>query len=143
MVGLTYNFGHVALAYTLKATGIYPFDQNIFNDKDFFEVELSGENICLEDGDNDPDNFCTVVVSTDVIENDTGANEEVTTSGMATDSSAPSTSVAFLCSAFRGVSLLERVKSVESSKRGHKSLASFRTAKCTIFRNFCMDEYIK
>jgi len=38
-----------------KATGIYPFDPNVFTTEDFLAADLSEEKQCTDDDNDDPD----------------------------------------------------------------------------------------
>lgn len=76
---------------------------------------MSGENQCIDDDNDDSDNRRVIIVNADVIE--TAANEEVTTSEMASTSSAP-----FLRSALQDVGPLKHDTPTKKSKRGRKPM---------------------
>lgn len=108
-----------------RATGIFPFDPNVFTAEDFLAADLSGENQCSDD-DNDanPDSRRVIVVSADSI--DLAAHEEVTTSTseMASTSSMPSTSGASLRTILREVGPLQHVTPAKKSNRGRRPMKS-------------------
>lgn len=105
-----------------RATGIYPYDPNVFTAEDFLASKLSGENQCSDDDDDDPSSHRIIVVNTDAIE--TGANEEVTTSAseIASTSTMPSTSGVSLRRALEEVSPLQHKTPTKKSNRGRKPM---------------------
>lgn len=108
-----------------RATGIFPFDAQIFSEVDFTASKLSSENLCGDDDDDDEEENADIqrpiIVSGDDIS--TAAHEEVLTSE-------PSTSgTASLSSHVSAKQLRDALKTVEPLKMGTPAKKSNRGRK--------------